>query len=157
MPKRADVQLAKADLRGRTLLRLPRALDRLVYLASMRDYNTGVYYHDGLAARFSEETACEAISDCHREAFQELLVSSLEELVAQLHAYMESTHTHPSDFLAAWKGLQPYRVAVPVGTDPLATEFLFSNLKVALAILESCLNAPPTPRPDAWQPQSLGL
>jgi hypothetical protein len=157
MPKRVDVQIAKADLRGRTLVRIPRALDRLVYLASMRDYNTGLYYHDGLAARFSEETACEAIADCHREAFQELLISSLEELVAQLSAYMDSTHTHPSDFLAAWKGLEPYRVAVPVRTDPLSTEFLFSNLKIALAVLESRLNAHLAPKPGAWQPQSLGL
>ena len=30
---------------------------RLIYLASMRDYNTGKYHHDGLAARFSPAVA----------------------------------------------------------------------------------------------------
>jgi hypothetical protein len=155
--KRLDVQAASEDLRRRTFAHMPRALDRLIYLASTRDYNTGVYYHDGLAARFSEEVACEALSDCHREAFRELLSSSLEELVNQLGAYMESTHTHPSDFITAWKRLEPYRVAIPVESEPLSMEFLFSNLKIALAILESRLDARPVPQPVAWQPPSPGL
>ena len=102
----------------------------------MRDYNTGLYHHDGLAARFSPEAACEAIADCHRDAFEELLSSPLSGLVEQLGAYMSSTGASPLDFIQAWQGLQPYRVAVPSGTDSLSAEFLFSNLKIALAILE---------------------
>lgn len=138
-----DVQQAAEDLRRRSLADLPRPLDRLIYLASMRDYNTGFYYHDGLASRYSQEVACEALADCHREAFHELVGCSLEELVAQMKGYMASTHTSATDFLAAWRGLEPYRVAVPVETDPLSAQFLFSSFKIALAILESRLN----PRP----------
>ena len=137
-----DVQQAAEDFRRRSLSNM-RPLDRLIYLASMRDYNTGLYYHDGLASRFSAEVACEALSDCHREAFRELVGCSLEELVAQMETYMASTHTSPVDFLNAWRGLEPYRVAVPVESDPLAAQFLFSSFKIALAILESHLN----PRP----------
>jgi hypothetical protein len=136
MPKRMDVQKAAHDLHLRTLSKIPRALDRLIYLASTRDYNTDLYYHDGLAARFSEEVACEALADCHRAAFGELTSSSLEELVSQMEAYMASIHTSRGEFIAAWRTLEPYRVAIPVNTDPLAAEFLFSNLKVALAILD---------------------
>jgi hypothetical protein len=40
-------------------------------------------------------------------------------------------------FISAWKKLEPYRVAVPVESDPLATEFFFANLRTALAILEN--------------------
>ena len=69
----------------------------------MRDYNTGLYYHDGLASRFSQEVACEALADCHREAFRQLVGCSLEKLVCQMEAYMASTHTSPAEFLAAWK------------------------------------------------------
>jgi hypothetical protein len=135
-----DVQQAADDLRRRSLSDFPRALDRLIYLASMRDYNTGLYYHDGLASRFSPEVACEAMADCHREAFRQLVGCSLEELVVQMEAYMASTHTSPADFLTAWKGLEPYRVAVPVESDPLSAQFLFSSFKIALVILESRLN-----------------
>lgn len=138
-----DVLQATDDLRRRSLVGYPNPLDRLIYLASMRDYNTGLYYHDGLASRYSAEVACEAMADCHREAFRQLVSNSLEELVEQLEAYMASTHTSPTDFVTAWKGLEPYRVAVPVESDPLAAQLLFSSFKIALAILESRLR----PRP----------
>jgi hypothetical protein len=152
--KRLDVQKAADDLRRRTLARIPRPLDRLIYLASTRDYNTGFYYHDGLASRFNEETVCEALADCHREALRDLISASLEDLVGQMDAYMDSTHTSPADFITAWKKLEPYRVAVPVDTDLLSAEFLFSNFKIALAILEARLDTRPTAAPAAWLPRS---
>jgi hypothetical protein len=140
-----DVLAAADDLRRRTLVEMTQPLERLIYLASMRDYNTGLYYHQGLATRFSEEAACEALAGCHREAFEELVDASLEELVHELEAYLQNTRVAPSGFIAAWKGLEPYRVAVPVGIDSLSSELVFSNLKVALAILESRLAARPEP------------
>jgi hypothetical protein len=143
--KHTEVLAAADDLRRRTLADMREPLGRLIYLASTRDYNTGLYYHHGLALRFSEEAACEALADCHREAFEELVAASLEELVYELEAYLKSTCVAPGDFIAAWKGLEPYRVAVPVGIDSLSSELVFSNLKVALAILEQRLLARPKP------------
>ena len=133
--KRNDIQRAADDLRSRTLARFERSLDRLIYLASTRDYNTGVYYHDGLAASFGQDVACQALADCHREAFRQLIGTSVENLVHQLEAYIRSLHTTSNIFISAWTKLEPYRVAVPVETDALAAEFLFSNLRTALAIL----------------------
>lgn len=147
------VHEAAEDLRRRTLAQIARPLDRLIYLASMRDYNTGLYYHDGLAAKFGHEIACEAIAECHREAFQELVSSPLEVLVGQMESYMKTTHTPPSDFLAMWKGIEPYRVAVPVGADQLSTEFLFSNFRIALAVLGERLHGRRRAEPGASQPQ----
>jgi hypothetical protein len=140
-----DVEHAATDLRNRTLADIPRSLDRLIYLASMRDYNTGLYYHDGLAARFTQEVACQALADCHREAFAQLVGCSLRELVSQMEGYIDSTHTSARDFVAAWKKLEPYRVAVPVETDPVTAQLLFSSFKIALAILEARL---PSARPQ---------
>jgi hypothetical protein len=148
-PKRTDVQAASGDLQRRTLAQLPRPLDRLIYLASTRDYNTGMYYHDGLAARFSPEVACEALAGCHREAFRQLFSSSIENLVGQLAGYRDSSHIDPRTFVATWKGLEPYRVAVPAETDSLAVDFLLSNLKIALAILEARQTRRPRAEPGA--------
>jgi hypothetical protein len=150
--KRLDVQQAADDLRRRTLAPIARPLDRLIYLASTRDYNTGFYYHDGLASRFSEEVVCEALADCHREALRDLVALPLKDVVDQMDAYMESTHTSPLDFIAAWKKLEPYRVAVPADTDLLTAEFLFSNFRIALAILESRLHTRQPAAPDASLP-----
>lgn len=142
-----DVIAAADDLRRRTLSQLPLALERLIYLASTRDYNTGLYHHEGLAQRYSEAAACEGLANCHRESFHELLSAPLEELVRQLQAYAGSIGALTSNFVTSWKELEPYRVAVPVGTDPLAAEFVFSNLKVALTIFEHRLFQPlPAPR-----------
>ena len=136
--KRA-VRQAADDIRCRTLSKIRRPFDRLIYLASLRDYNTGLYYHEGLATRFPQDAACEALAECHREAFRELFAASLEELVEQLAGYVDSVHAARGDFIAAWQGLEPYRVAVPVETDPVSAELFFSNLKVALAVLQSRL------------------
>ena len=147
--KRADVLAASEDLRRRTLLHTSGALDRMIYLASMRDYNTGLYVHQGLAARFSAEVACEALAHCHRESFRELIALELKDLTEQLNVYMQSTGTAEDDFLRTWRELEPYRVAVPVGTDSLVAQFLFSNLKIALAILEHQNSRFPEPTPVA--------
>src|ERR1700685_138665 len=146
---RSDVELASDDLRRRTLSHMPSPLERMIYLGSTRDYNTGLYYHDGLASRFSDEVACEALANCHREAYRRLLGSSVEDLVRQMDSYVQSTHPAPRDFIAAWKSLQPYRVAVPAGTDPLAVEFLCANVRTALAIWEGNQDGRSRQRPDA--------
>jgi hypothetical protein len=151
-PKHRDVLAATDDLRRRTLAEIPQPLERLIYLASTRDYNTGLYYHHGLASRFSEEAACEALAGCHREAFEELVTASLEDLVHELQGYLQSTRVAAGDFIVAWKGLEPYRVAIPVGVDSLSSELVFSNLKVALAILEARLMA--RTKPGASRPLS---
>lgn len=86
----AQVQEACEDLNNRTLVSLPGSFGRLIYLASMRDYNTGQYYHEGLANRFSEEVAAEALTKSHREAFQHLVRSPLAEAVNELERYIGS-------------------------------------------------------------------
>jgi hypothetical protein len=143
------VEEAIDDLHRRTLSKLPRSLDRLIYLASTRDYNTGLYYHDGLAATYSQDVACQALAECHREAFRELIGSSLQDLVGQMQDYMASVHLTPDKFIRAWKKLEPYRVTIPVESDPLATEFFFANLRTALAILEMRQDHPPLSEPAA--------
>ena len=155
-PKRMDVQDAADDMRRHTLAKIGRPLDRLIYLASLRDYNTGAYYHDGLSSRFSPDAVCEALAGCHQEVFRQLFFCSLEDLVNQLEAYVDSTHAARVDFIAAWQGLEPYRVAIPVDTDAVSAEFFFSNLKIALAILQSRLRARRAVRPDASPLPLLG-
>jgi hypothetical protein len=139
VPKRMDVQSATEDVRGRTLAKIPRVLDRFIYLASMRDYNTGIYHHDGLAARFSPDVTCEALADCHQEVYRQLVLCPLKDLVSQMEAYIESSQTRPQDFISTWRELEPYRVAIPVRTDAFSAELLFSNFRIALKIVEERL------------------
>jgi len=132
-----DIEPAVTDLRSRTLSRLPGDFSRLVYLASSRDCNTGKYYHDGLAFHFSEMVVSRAFAECHREVFDRLVYASLEELIEELRNYISSTDERPEEFLKSWKHLGSYRVTIPSECDELEAEVFLSNVKMALAILQT--------------------
>ncbi len=135
--KREDVEAARTDLAERTLSKIRGDFARLVYLASMRDYNTGEYHHEGLACMFTESVAGKAIASCHREVFKRLVLCSLKELVEQLELYASSNCSTSSELVRIWERLQPYRVTVPLECSPLAARFFASNIRTALAILQS--------------------
>jgi hypothetical protein len=132
-----DVEAAREDLNNRTLARIGLEFARLIYLASTRDYNTGRYYHDGLACQFSEAVAARVLSDAHRDVFKGLALSTLEDLTDQLQAYVHSAGAESIEVIRAWEKLEPYRVAVPIESDFLTTDFFLANVKIALAIVES--------------------
>ena len=131
----APVQEAYEDLLYRTLSRISCNLGRLIYLASTRDYNTGNYYHEGLAGRFSPDIARKALEIAHRQAFYELSAFSLEDLASDLEAYLRSSRENPQEFLRAWQKLEPYRVAIPTEVHLTVARLFTSNLRLALAIL----------------------
>jgi hypothetical protein len=131
------VQEAYDDLLNRTLSRISCDLGRLIYLASTRDYNTGNYYHEGLASRFSPEVARKALEMAHRQAFYKVSGFSLEDLTSDLEAYLRSTRENPREFLRTWQKLEPYRIAIPTEVHLTVARLFTSNLRFALAILRS--------------------
>ena len=135
--KRVDLEPAVKDLRNRTLARLPGDFSRLVYLASSRDLNTGQYSHDGLAFHFSESVTSKAMAACHSEIFNRLVFCSLEDLIEELRSYISSTEERPGDVLKSWTRLGSYRVTIPSECDETTAEIFLSNVKIALAILQT--------------------
>jgi hypothetical protein len=133
--KLMPVQVAYDDLLNRTLARIPCDLGRLIYLASTRDYNTGNYYHEGLANRFSPEVARKALEIAHRQAFYKLSAFPLEDLVSDLEVYLRSTRENPQDFLRTWQKLEPYRISMPTEANLTVARLFTSNIKLALAVL----------------------
>ncbi|HVH72044.1 MAG TPA: hypothetical protein VNB49_13150 [Candidatus Dormibacteraeota bacterium] len=135
--ERTDVAAAREDLKNRTLAKIGPEFGRLIYLASTRDYNTGRYYHDGLAFQFSEEVAEKVIAEAHREVFMNLTLGALEDFANELQLYFSSVAVEPREIVRAWEKLEPYRIAVPVDCDPLTVSLFSANVKLALAIVES--------------------
>jgi len=131
-----DAQMAYEDLWSRTLSRISGDLNRLIYVASTRDYNSGRYHHAGLETHFGFVAVRKALETAHRELFWKLSRSCLKDLVSELELYMQSSGESPDDLLRAWRSLQPYRVAIPLDVDPLAAHLLLSNLKLGLEVLQ---------------------
>jgi hypothetical protein len=131
-----EAQKAYDDLWRRTLARISGDLNRFIYLASTRDYNSGRHHHAGLEGHFGYEAVRQALETAHRELFWKLTRSSLEDLVEELELYMRSSGESPDDLLRTWRTLQPYRVAIPLEADPTAVHLLLANLRLGLEVLQ---------------------
>jgi hypothetical protein len=132
--KLVSVKDAYEDILQRTLSGISCDLARLVYLASTRDYNTGTYHHEGLAARFSADVARKALEIAHRQIFYRVSAYSLEELTEEVEIYLKSSRESPLEVLRAWQNLEPYRIAVPMEINPAVARLFLSNIRLALAI-----------------------
>ena|SRR5215475_3500440 len=156
----ADAREAYEDFCVRSLSRISSSLERLVYIASTRDYNSGLYHHDGLSARYGPTAAARALEYSHAETFRSVSLLPLRQLTAELEKYMVSSREQPEAFLNAWQRLEPYRVAIPLRVDPTVADLFISNIKVALAVVRHRLpteqdrpqGALPPPSPDPRSP-----
>ena len=134
---RVDSNAAIEDLRIRTLEPIGYDFGRLLYLASMRDYSTGEYEHDGLVNSFSELAAREALAVCHKELFSRLAVCPLNLFVPQVERFMQSACQDLQKTVDLWETLEVYRLTVPSSCDPLTAALFMSNVKIAMALLKS--------------------
>lgn len=135
--KTQSVRAAVEDLKSRTLAGIRGEFARLIYLASTRDYNTGQYYHEGLAFEFTEPIAAAALEACHQESFKNLVFGTLEDMVQEVESYVCATGARKAEVLEAWQELEPYRITIPRNCDELCAEFFISNIRIALAILQA--------------------
>jgi hypothetical protein len=133
--KKITLEEVYGDLLRRSLSKISGDLARLIYLASTRDYNTGKYHHDGLAAHFQADLACQALELAHRQIFYRIAARSLEEVVAELELYINSSRQSREEVLQVWQKLEPYRVALPVDVNAPVAQLFVSNIRLALAIL----------------------
>src|SRR5262245_45349881 len=101
--EQTQLQRAARDLAERTLQFIPGHLAKLLYLACTRDYNSGRYYHDGLAYQFSSAAAEAALASAHQEAFEQFVFSPLKIVVEELDQFIHSAHNDPRTVLETWK------------------------------------------------------
>ena len=125
------------DYIGETVLRtLPNDLTRMIYLASLRDCNSGLYLHAELSHQRGLYAADLALRACHEQVFRRLLTTRLPEYVSQLREYIRYTRGETITILKTWRSLQAYRATVPVGALSISAELFFLNISVALEILD---------------------
>jgi|SRR5882672_344238 len=120
---------------------LPNDLARLIFLAILRDNNSGHYYHPEVAQRFSVEVADRAMLACHHQIYEQVVALPLEDLTDQLDVYMATVPSAKERLIESWTKLRAYRATIPMDADPISTEVFFMKVEVAVAILEARLPA----------------
>ncbi len=86
---------ALADLWKHTLSQIPNTYGRLVYLASLRDPNSGAYRHYGLSASFGREDSLVALRKSHEDTFLEWLQLPLSAKTADLREHFQNLEENP--------------------------------------------------------------
>src|SRR5260370_3595113 len=104
--KRMDVEAAKDDLKNRTLPKLRDDFAQLIWLATLRDCNTGKYHYDGLAHIFSEPIAGMALAACHEDVFERIVLCPLELFVSQLERFILAASPDLQASLQTWEKAQ---------------------------------------------------
>jgi hypothetical protein len=115
---------------------LPNDLIKLVYLASLRDCNTGHYFHPRISQQNDSTSASHALRLCHEEVFARLMAAPLSEYVTQLGGYICYTHADKARVIDTWKSLPAYRATVPLKASTLDAEFFFASVEAALTVLD---------------------
>ena len=134
-PKPALERSAVADLFRQTLSKIPTVFGQLGYLASLRDTDTGIYRHHGLAARFGREGSRDALFECHRRVFHQWLNLSLEEKKNDLDQYLADLTEAPSLVLRHWAET-PVQQLFPPATARRSERTLFlEEFRVLLQLL----------------------
>jgi hypothetical protein len=118
---------------------LPNDLSQMIFLAILRDNNSGHYYHPEVAQRFSVEVADRAMLACHHQIYERVVALPLEDLTDQLDAYMATVRAPKERLIKNWARLRAYRATIPMDADPISTEIFFMKVGVAVAILEARL------------------
>ncbi len=108
----------------------------MIYLASLRDCNSGLYLHPELSNRQGTKEADRALRACHEEIFRRLLTAPLRDYVLQLEEYIRYTRADRSTVLKMWQSVQAYRATVPAGVLPVTADIFSLHIDVALAVLQ---------------------
>jgi hypothetical protein len=135
-PKGMLERNALADLWKHTLSQVPSTYGRLVYLASLRDPNSGSYRHHGLSVAFGRAESIAALKKSHEETFLEWLKMPLASKNADFRGYLQSAEENrPAVVTYLAKGT-PYLTQAPDSAGRAQRRQFQMEMETLLALLK---------------------
>ncbi|MBS1875956.1 MAG: hypothetical protein JSU00_22275 [Acidobacteria bacterium] len=126
-----------SDLWRNTLSQIPSVFGRLVYLAAVRNPNSGRYEHHGLALVFGESEADRALRRSHIQTFSEWLCFNLEQQKADLMLYLSALMDERRRVIETWLRIEPFRTMIPSSATKAETDLYQSDFRILLGLLKN--------------------
>jgi hypothetical protein len=126
---------AAADLFRNTLLRIPTVFQRLAYLASLRDPDSGIYSHHGLVSLYGQTETRKALSQSHKGAFQDWLNLSLAEKTEDVRRYLRGLDDRVARVPEHWREAALHGRFLPDDVREGEKAFFLHEFEILLEIL----------------------
>ena len=128
---------AAPDLWRHTLSQISTVYGRLVYLASLREPNSGRYQHHGLAQVFGEDEGDRALRQSHSQSFAEWLCFNLEQQKRDLVQYLAELPETRRQVVENWLRLTPHRNLIPSSATSLQADLYLTDFATILELLKN--------------------
>jgi hypothetical protein len=133
----------------RDLSQIETSYGRLVYLAGLRDPDTGRYEHYASTATESGGTANRALKHLHETIFKEWVSFPLERKKSDIETYIAGIEqVDPTELIDAWLRLTPYKNLVPASIQGPERQKHISDFEAILGLLGNVYGVS-YPDPDA--------
>ena len=116
-----------ATLWRSTLARVPTVFGRLLFLATLRDPETGQYSHPTFSAALGAEEADRTLRNSHYQVFAQWLTFSLAEQKQDLDEFLDEP--------AAQERLSAYRNLAPARAHDVERQLYLTDLETLLELL----------------------
>ena len=121
----------------RTVSSIPTFVGRLAYLSSLRNVNTGIYEHFGLAERLGPDEVDRLIRRNHQEVFQQWLCFNLERQKEELETYFAELEGDRREILSNWLVLGPYATWIPADSRDVERKLFYTDLEAVLEVIRN--------------------
>ena len=126
------------DLWLRDLSHIPTSYGCLVYLAGLRNPDTGKYEHYGPNAESSSTYANRLLKARHEAIFREWISYPLEKKKADIELYIASIQeVDNTELIDAWLRLTPYKNLVPASIQGPERQKHISDFEAILGLLKN--------------------
>jgi hypothetical protein len=139
--KNALENSAAGDLWKHTLSQIPTVYGRLSYLASLRDQNSGIYRHHGLAAMFGREESSRALRESHEQVFREWLGLSMREKKLDLTQHFAALEDPVNTVVDHLLISRIYRSQMPPSARRMEQKLFCADLEALLETIRNGLSA----------------
>ena len=110
---------------------------QLVYLAGLRNPDSGRYEHYGAPAESPNSEASHALRRIHESIFRQWVTISLEQKKADIELYISLIDVERAALIDAWIRLTPYKNLVPAAIQGPERQKHISDFEAILGLLKN--------------------